>query len=140
MLQVTDGIAIPDAEFAWQYARSGGPGGQNVNKVESKATLRWALGASTSVPDAVKGRLRAAHPARVTTDGEFLVSSQRYRDQERNRADCLEKLAAMVRAAATPPTPRKKTRPTKASKLRRLAEKKHQSERKARRQGGRDEG
>lgn len=133
MLHVTDTIAIPDAEIVWQYARSGGPGGQNVNKVESKATLRWAMIASTSVPAAVKDRLRATHPARMTTEGEFLVMSQRYRDQERNRADCLEKLAKMVRAVVHPPTPRKKTRPTKASQARRLAEKKHQSVRKARR-------
>lgn len=135
MLQVTDAIAIPDAELAWSYARSGGPGGQNVNKVESKAILRWAFAASPSVPPVVKDRLRTAHPARVTVEGDFLVTSQRYRDQERNRADCLEKLTEMVRRAATPPTPRRATKPTKGSKRRRLADKKHQSERKANRRG-----
>lgn len=136
MLTVTDAIAIPEGELTWQYARAGGPGGQNVNKVESKAILRWGVAASPSVPEPVKQRLTAAHPSHLTNDGEFLVTSQRYRDQERNRQDCLEKLAAMIRVAAVPPRPRKKTKPSKASKARRLAEKKHNSERKARRKPG----
>jgi ribosome-associated protein len=140
MLQVTESITIPDEELQWTYARSGGPGGQNVNKVASKAVLRWNLAASPSVPAPVKERLRTAHPAHVTVEGEFLVTSQKYRDQERNRADCLEKLAAMVRRAATPPTPRKATKPTKASKRRRLVEKKHRAERNAGRRGPGEEG
>lgn len=139
MLHVTDTIAIPDEEFVWTYARSGGPGGQNVNKVASKAVLRWNLAASPSVPDEVKAKLRSAHPAHVTTEGEFLVTSQKYRDQERNREECLTKLAAMVRRAATPPKPRRPTKPTKGSKQRRLAAKKHNSTRRANRRVGTDE-
>ncbi|OWK44324.1 alternative ribosome rescue aminoacyl-tRNA hydrolase ArfB [Fimbriiglobus ruber] len=139
MLPVTDTIAIPDDELDWSYARSSGPGGQNVNKVASKAVLRWAYGASRSVPLDVKMRLRTAHPARVTVDGDFLVVSQKYRDQERNRADCLEKLAAMIRAAAVAPVPRKVTKPTKGSKRRRVADKRHQSTRKEQRRSPRDE-
>ncbi len=135
MLEVTEGLSIPDDEWTFTYARSGGPGGQNVNKVASKAVLRWALAASPSVPPAVKARLAAAHPAHTTTEGEFLVTSQRYRDQERNREDCLAKLAAMLRRAATPPTPRKATKPTKGAKRRRLADKKHNADRKADRRG-----
>jgi ribosome-associated protein len=131
VLRVTEAIAIPDGELSWTYARSGGPGGQNVNKVASKATLRWAMAASPSVAWAVKDRLRAAHPSYVTADGELLVTSEKYRDQGRNREDCLAKLAAMVRRAATPPKPRKPTRPTKGSKTRRLAAKRHQAERRA---------
>lgn len=131
MLQVTDAIAIPDEEFAWAYARSGGPGGQNVNKVASKAELRWPLDASPSVPDSVKARLRAAHPAHVTVEGEFVITSQEYRDQERNRQRCLEKLADMLRRAATPPKPRVKTKPSKASKKRRVEAKRKEATRKA---------
>jgi ribosome-associated protein len=131
VLQVTETIAIPDGELSWSYARSGGPGGQNVNKVASKAVLRWTLAASPSVPEAVKDRLRAAHPSYVTAEGELLIASEKYRDQGRNREDCLAKLAAMIRRAATPPKPRRPTKPTRGSKVRRLAEKKQQAERKA---------
>lgn len=131
MIQVTDTIQIPDTELQWSYARSGGPGGQNVNKVASKAVLRWAMTTSTAVGPGVKDRLRRSHPAWVTNDGEVLVSSDRFRDQERNRTDCEEKLAAAIRHVLVPPTPRKKTRPTLSSKLRRLDTKKRQSERKS---------
>jgi ribosome-associated protein len=139
VLRVTDAIAIPDDELTWTYARSGGPGGQNVNKVASKAILRWALDASPSIPPEVRARLRATFPAHVTTEGEFLVTSEKYRDQGRNREDCLAKLAAMVARAAVPPVPRRPTRPTKGSKRRRLADKKRRSERKANRRGPSDE-
>src|SRR5205823_1239328 len=125
MLAVNETIAIPDAEFAWTYVRSGGPGGQNVNKVASKAVLRWPLDASPSVPDAVKMRLRMLQRRRVTIDGDLIITSQKYRDQERNREDCLDKLAEMIRAALFVPKPRRATKPTKGSKLRRLAAKKH---------------
>jgi ribosome-associated protein len=136
MIAVTESVSIPDAELSWEYARSGGPGGQNVNKVASKATLRWAVAASTAIPEAAKARLFAAHPSHLTTEGEFLVTSQEYRDQERNRQRCEEKLADMVRAALTPPKPRKKTKPSKASQRRRLEDKKRQGEKKSTRRGG----
>lgn len=136
MIEITPAIRIPDEEFAWEYARSGGPGGQNVNKVASKATLRWAMAASPSVPDAVKARLRADSPSHVTADGEFLVTSQEYRDQERNRERCREKFAAMLLAAATPPKVRRPTKPSKSSKRRRVADKKKRSAKKATRRGG----
>jgi len=128
-----ENIPIPEGELIWSYARSSGPGGQNVNKVASKAILRWALASSTAISDAVKARLRSAHPAHVTMEGDFLVTSQEYRDQERNRDRCLEKLAAMVRAAATPPKPRVKTKPSRAAQRRRIEGKKQQSVKKARR-------
>ena len=131
MLEVTDRLSVPLAEFEWAYARSGGPGGQNVNKVESKALLRWNLRASPSVPADVRARLEAAHPSHLTTDGEFLVTSEKYRDRERNRQDCLDKLADMLRRAAVRPTVRKKTKPSKASNRRRLEAKKANSQRKA---------
>lgn len=135
MIQVTDAITIPEAELTWAYARSGGPGGQNVNKVESKALLRWAMAASPAVHPGVKDRIRTAHPSRVTVEGDLLVVSQRYRDQERNRQDCVDKLADLVRQALVPPKPRRATKPTWGSKQRRLSDKKKQGERKAGRRG-----
>ena len=139
MLPITDSIAISLEELTWQYARSGGPGGQNVNKVASKAVLRWAMAVSPSVPADVKERLKTAHPAHITNDGEFLITSQTYRDQERNREACLEKLTAMLRKAAIPPMPRKKTKPSKSSNRRRLADKKHNADRKTQRRTGGDD-
>jgi ribosome-associated protein len=127
MLEINGQIRIPEAEFGWSFVRSGGPGGQNVNKVASKAVLRWDVAASPSLPDDVKARLRAQQRRRITTEGEFVLSSQRYRDQERNRQDCLEKLRAFVLQATAMPKVRKKKKPTRASKERRLAEKRHRS-------------
>ncbi len=136
MIAVTESVSIPDDELRWEYARSGGPGGQNVNKVASKATLRWAVAASAALSPEAKARLRVAHPSHHTTEGELLVTSQEYRDQERNRQRCEEKLAAMVRAALTPPKPRKKTKPTKGSQRRRLDDKKKQATKKSTRKSG----
>jgi ribosome-associated protein len=127
MLLVTDRIAIPDDEFRWTFARSGGPGGQNVNKVASKVTLHWDLAGSPSLADDVKARLRAAHPGKLTTMGELVISSQLTRDQGRNRDDCLEKLREMIRRATIVPRPRKKTRPTRGSQEARLRSKRHRS-------------
>lgn len=133
MLEVDETIRIPSEEFAWSYARSGGPGGQNVNKVESKAVLRWPMAASESVPVRVKARIRELFPSRVTEDGDLLISSQEHRDRERNREACLAKLVELIRKAAERPTPRRATKPTKGSKLRRLGAKKHDAKRKANR-------
>jgi ribosome-associated protein len=130
MIEVTDAVRIPDGELAWSYARSGGPGGQNVNKVASKAVLRWAMAASPSVPGDVKARIRAAFPSRVTSDGDVVIASQEYRDQERNREACAGKLADMIRQALVRPKARRPTRPTKGSKERRLADKRKRSEQK----------
>jgi ribosome-associated protein len=140
MLEVTPTIRIPLDEFEWSFARSGGPGGQNVNKVSSKAILRWPFEASPSVPPDVKARFRTAFGNRLTTEGDFVLSSEATRDQARNREDCLEKLATMLRSAATPPKLRRKTKPSKASKRRRVADKRHSSGIKAgrRKPGGDD--
>ncbi len=133
MPRITETLSIPDEELSWSYARSGGPGGQNVNKVSSKAVLRWDVAASPSLPVDVKARLRARERRRITTEGELVLSSQRYRDQERNRQDCLEKLCELVRSAIFVPKARKKKKPTRASKERRLAEKRHRSAAKSKR-------
>ncbi|VTS06234.1 alternative ribosome rescue aminoacyl-tRNA hydrolase ArfB [Tuwongella immobilis] len=124
-------IPIPEQEFVWTYARSGGPGGQNVNKVASKATLRWNVRTTNALIGAMRERFLKLVITRTTNEGELVLVSQRYRDQERNREDCLEKLAELLTQAATPPTPRFATKPTKASKRRRLAAKQHTSSVKA---------
>jgi ribosome-associated protein len=131
MLEINERLRIPAAEFQWSFVRAGGPGGQNVNKVASKAVLRWNVAGSPSVPEDVKARLLAHHRKQTTTEGEMVLSSQRYRDQERNRQDCLEKLRAWILQAAVPPRPRRPTRPTRGSKQRRLQEKKHRGQVKA---------
>ncbi len=140
MLEVTATIRVPLEEFTWTYARSGGPGGQNVNKVASKAVLRWDFEHTESVPPVVKTRFKGLYASRLTTEGELVMSSELTRDQGRNREDCLEKLAAMLRAAATVPKVRRATRPTKGSKRRRVADKRKASATKAGRKqpGGED--
>ncbi|MCY4382596.1 MAG: alternative ribosome rescue aminoacyl-tRNA hydrolase ArfB, partial [Nitrospinae bacterium] len=105
MLIVNERLRIPLREIHFQFARSSGPGGQNVNKVSSKAVLRWNMAASPSAPEDVKARLRALHPRRVTREGHVVIASSRFRDQGRNVADCLEKLRAALAAAADPPRP-----------------------------------
>src|SRR5438034_11724636 len=112
MLEINDRLMIPDGELQWSFVRSSGPGGQNVNKVASKAVLRWDLAGSPSVPAEVKARLRTLQRRRVTGDGELVLTSQRFRDQERNRLDCLDKLREMILQVAVRPKPRLGTRPT----------------------------
>jgi ribosome-associated protein len=139
MLEVTNGIRIPLDEFEWSFARSGGPGGQNVNKVSSKAVLRWDFERSPSVPDDVKSRFRERFPTRLTTEGEVVIASELTRDQGRNREDCLTKLADLLRAVARPPKVRRATKPTKGSQRRRVDAKRRQSARKAGRKVGGDD-
>src|SRR5689334_4706823 len=127
MLEINDQLRIPDTELEWSFVRSGGPGGQDVNKVASKAVLRWNLAASPSVPEAVKARLRAHHRRRITAEGELVLTSQRYRDQERNRQDCLDKLRELVLQAATPPRPRRPTKPSRGSREARLRAKRRRA-------------
>jgi ribosome-associated protein len=127
MLQINSDLQIPEEEFQWSYSRSGGPGGQNVNKVASKAELRWNVLHTPSLPQDVKARLCTQLGRRITTEGELVLTSQRFRDQGSNREDCLEKLRAMILQAATPPRPRKKTRPSRASQRRRLEAKKRRA-------------
>lgn len=133
MLIVNSRLRIPRSEFTLEFARSSGPGGQNVNKVNSKATLRWRPAASASLPPPIRDRLLARYRSKLTATGELLVSSQRYRDQGRNVDDCLEKLRRMVAAVAEPPLQRKPTKPSRAARQRRLHEKRVTSQRKTQR-------
>ncbi len=117
---VTDRIVLAGAEFSCSFTRSGGPGGQNVNKVASKAILRWSPATSPGLPEPVRVRLLLALASRLTTEGELVVTSQLTRDQGRNVADCLAKVRRLVLAAASPPKARRPTRPTFASRVRRV--------------------
>jgi ribosome-associated protein len=130
---------IPEIELIWSYVRSSGPGGQNVNKVATKAVLRWDLKNNSSLPVDVKQRLRIQQRRRLTNEDELIITSQRYRDQERNREDCLEKLREAVLRAMIVPKPRKVTRPSRGSRERRLQAKRHRAGTKAMRRGPREE-
>ena len=125
----------PLGEVRFSFARSSGPGGQNVNKVESKAVLRWDVARSPGISGAVRARFLERFARRITSDGELVLASQRYRVRERNVADCIAKLRAMLDEVAKPPKARKPTKPTRASKQRRLDSKKAQSRKKAQRRG-----
>ncbi len=117
-------------EFRFTFSRSSGPGGQNVNKVSTKAELRWPATTSPSLPVGVRQRLLAKQRRRITAEGDLLVTSQRFRDAGRNAADCLEKVRRMIAEAAQPVRRRKPTRPTRASVDRRLEHKRRQSQKK----------
>lgn len=119
-LVCTPEIAIPDAELIESFVRASGPGGQNVNKLSTAVQLRFDVRRSRALPDAVAVRLMRLAGRRLTDDGVLILVAQRFRTQERNRADARERLAALVAEAAVPPTPRRATRPTLASKKRRL--------------------
>ncbi|HEY9777768.1 MAG TPA: alternative ribosome rescue aminoacyl-tRNA hydrolase ArfB [Planktothrix sp.] len=134
MLSITPNLQIPLEEFEFTYARSGGPGGQNVNKVNSKAVLRWRLLQSQHVSEGVRERFVQRFGNRLTVEGELVISSQRYRDQAGNVQDCLDKLQEMLAAVAVAPVKRRPTRPTLASKTRRVTAKREQSQKKAQRQ------
>jgi ribosome-associated protein len=133
LLEVTASIRIPLDEFEFSYARSGGPGGQNVNKVNSKAILRWNVSASPSLPPLVRARFLMKFGSRLTSDGELVISSQTYRDQVRNVDECLEKVRQMIAEVAITPKQRKPTKPSKAAKRERVDSKRKDSNKKQQR-------
>jgi ribosome-associated protein len=132
-LVVNSRVVIPAEEFAWSFARSSGPGGQNVNKVNSKAVLRWRPQSSPALPNAIRERFLTRYGGRLTEAGEMIVTSDESRDQPQNVDRCLEKLGAMIRSVVAPPRPRRPTKPTKGAQRRRLADKQLHSQKKQRR-------
>ncbi|MFO0947890.1 MAG: alternative ribosome rescue aminoacyl-tRNA hydrolase ArfB [Planctomycetota bacterium] len=138
-LVVNRRIRIPTSEFIVSYSKSSGPGGQNVNKLNTKALLRWAVTSSPSLPEPEKARFLAKFANRITGEGDFLVVSQRSRDAHSNTRDCLEKLRQMLESIAKAPVARRPTKPSKASKERRLAGKRAQSAKKQMRRTKLDE-
>ncbi len=128
MLKINEYLAIPLREFQFTFVRSSGPGGQNVNKVNTKACLKWDVAANSSLPEPVKNRIREKCRRRINQEGEFVLTSQRFRDQGRNVADCIEKLRDILIGALHEPKKRKATKPTKGSQRRRLEQKKARSQ------------
>jgi ribosome-associated protein len=138
---VSPQLTIPAAELGLAFARSGGPGGQNVNKVSSKVELRWHAAGSPALAalgDAARAWVLERLRSRLTTDGTLIVTSTATRDQLGNREDALAKLAVAVAAALARPKPRRATRPSRGAKRKRLADKRHHAEKKASRRGGAD--
>jgi ribosome-associated protein len=123
-LVISPQVSIPDEEFEWKFIRSSGPGGQNVNKVSSAVQLRFLLPLNTSLPVSVRNRLRRLAGQKLIDDGSILIAARSERSQEQNRRAALERLAALIQTAMIEPKIRKKTRPTRASKERRIESKK----------------
>ncbi len=134
MIRITDQIAIDDSEIAESFIRASGPGGQNVNKLATAVQLRFDVRRSPALSDEVRARLERLAGNRLTRDGVLVITAQRHRTQERNRTDALDRLVGLIRQAAVRPVPRRATRPTKASRARRLEAKKRRGGIKALRQ------
>lgn len=127
MIRITDAIAIDEREIEESFVRSSGPGGQNVNKLATAVQLRFDVRGSPSLPNDVALRLMRLAGKRLTKDGVLVLIAQNHRTQERNRAEALDRLVALVKEAAIRPTPRRATKPTRASRERRLEGKKVRS-------------
>ncbi len=128
MIRVTDAIAIDEREIQEDFVRSSGPGGQNVNKVATAVQLRFDVANCPSLPDDVRERLIRLAGKRITADGVLIVEARRFRTQERNRRDALDRLVKLIVRAASKPKTRRRTRPTLASRQRRLEAKRRQSQ------------
>lgn len=128
MIQVTPTLAIPESELQFDFIRSSGPGGQNVNKVATGVQLRFNVKSADTLPEEVKQRLFRLAGKRINADGEVIIEARRYRSQEKNRSDAVQRLVTLLQTAAEKPKARKKTRPSAAAREKRLAEKKRRGE------------
>jgi ribosome-associated protein len=127
MIRVTGKISIDEREITESFVRASGPGGQNVNKLSTAVQLRFDVRGSPSLPADVRARLERLGGSRLTRDGVLVITAQRHRTQARNRQDALDRLVDLIRCAATPPTPRRATKPTAASRERRIETKKRRA-------------
>ncbi|MGO8976453.1 MAG: alternative ribosome rescue aminoacyl-tRNA hydrolase ArfB [Steroidobacteraceae bacterium] len=134
-LVINSELGIPDEDFEWKFIRASGPGGQNVNKVSSAVQLRFLLPQNSSLPGAAKQRLRRLAGQKLNDDGSILIFARSERSQEQNRREALARLEALIRQALIAPKIRKKTKPTRASKERRIESKKKRGSTKRQRQG-----
>ena len=140
MITITPTIQLDENELQFQFKLASGPGGQNVNKVATAAELRFDAAHSPALPDEVKGRLLILAGSRMNKDGELLITAQRFRSQERNRQDAIDRLVALIQKATEIPKPRLKRKPSRAAKQRRVNEKRRIGEKKqARRAAGDDD-
>ena len=127
MIQVTPGIAIDENEIHQEFIQASGPGGQNVNKVATAVQLRFDVANSSSLPCEVRERLLSLGGRRITKEGVLIIDARRFRSQEVNRQDAMERLVELIRKAAQKPQIRRKTKPTRTSQMRRLEAKRHRA-------------
>lgn len=127
MIPITETISINETEIQEDFVRSSGPGGQNVNKVATAVQIRFDMSNSTSLPYGVRERLLSLASRRITKEGVLIIYARRFRSQEVNRQDAMERLVELIRKAAQKPQIRRKTKPTRTSKMRRLEAKRHRA-------------
>ena len=128
MIQVTDDIALDENELHLEFVRASGPGGQNVNKVSSAVQLRFNVSQSACLPPEVKKRLIQAAGRKVKADGVLVIQARRFRSQEQNRVDAINRLVALIQKATVAPKTRRKTKPSAAARERRLKHKRQRSQ------------